>query len=232
MARPPSPHAFLLPALAFRLSLPLLLTACGNGPADGGGGAVQGGFGDRGFFGWSRPAPKPLRDCAGLAKWLAGHGDGFTARVERPGLVLEASYRPAACTACMENSGAAFADSLFRMRAAELGRSELYVLKLSPGKAGRDGMAMQLDKDLAGDLVEVVGQDTFPCSFIHVEALPSLLPYGTALAGFDRPQDGRDRHLVLRDREGRLGGDLVLSFPQGRLAAYLIMAPDSVTSAS
>lgn len=216
--------------MASALFLALLVASCSDGPI--GEQKIGGDHPDAdgaGLFSWLRPTPKPLTNCAGLAKWLASNGDRFTAKVKRRGFELEATYRAAACTACMEDREAAFADTAFQIRVAQLRQTELYILKLTPGQVG-DSLMLDLGADLAGSLVEVVGTDTFPCSFIHVEALPSLLPYRTALIAFDRPQDDQDRQLVLLDPSSTYGGNLTFSFPQGHLRAYLAIAPDTLTT--
>lgn len=215
---------------ASALFLALLVASCTDGPL--GEQKVGAGHPDAdgaGLFSWLRPTPKPLTDCAGLAKWLASNGDRFTAKIKRPGFEVEATYRAAACTACMEDREAAFADTAFQARVAQLRQTELYILKLTPGQEG-DSLTLDLGAQLAGSLVEVVGTDTFPCSFIHVEALPSLLPYRTALIAFDRPQDDRDRQLVLLDPASSYGGNLTFLFPQGHLRTYLALVPDTLTS--
>lgn len=214
---------------AFLMVLCMLSAACGQqlSPA---GAAEDVADREGGFLASLMPPPRPAKDCKGLGKWLARNGGRFTSRVERPGFVLEASYRPAACTACMEAGGSTFADSAFQQRVVQLKATELYVLKVSARTDKQDTLNLEISDILMGDLIEVVGSDTFPCSFLHVEAVPSMLPYRTALVGFDRPQDGRDRHLVLHDPEGRFGGAITLTFPEGGLGAYLAIAPDTLTS--
>lgn len=212
------------------LVLCMLFVACGHDSLLDEEIADAGGTEDTGIFAWLMLPPKPVDDCRGLGKWLDKYGERFNSRVERPGFVLEASYRPAACTACMEERGSVFADSAFRQRVAQLKATEFYVLKVTVGKNEQDTLFLELSDILIADLIEVVGRDTFPCSFMHVEAVPSSLPYRSALVGFDRPQDGRDRYLVLRDREGHFGGDLNLVFPEGSMKAYLTIAPDTLTS--
>lgn len=173
----------------------------------------------------SRPAA--IEDCSGLSAWLSRHSSLLVARVERAEFTAELQYRPAACMACLEDRTAAFMDKGFRARVAELVNTELYVLRIAP-RPGFSAEAQQLvlSENLRGDLVEVVGTDTLKCAFVHVEAMPSMLPYTSVIIGFDRPQDDLDRRIILWDRAEGLGGDLTFQF--NGLGHYSAILPDSL----
>lgn len=172
--------------------------------------------------------PSSVESCQALGKWLDKYGSGLVAKVERPGFEMELQYRPAACLACMENHDAVFADSTFQERVGQLKATELYVLKIYSGKSASDSSHFELSEHLAKDLVEVVGMDTFPCAFFHVEALPSLVPYRSALIGFERPQDGRVRRVIFKDTQDHFGGDLIMDLPANGLSRYAEAVPDTL----
>lgn len=174
---------------------------------------------ERGFWsGLLGIDPDPIADCGELSEWLAEHPTAFHAHVERPAFTAELQYRPAACMACLEKPGATFADPWLKERVKALGTTELFVLRLSPGTGKRE--LPEITDALQMDIVEVAGTDTVPCAFLHAEPLPPGVPYRSVLLGFDRPQDASDRRVVLRDRRGELGGDLVLALPAGAATAY------------
>ena len=181
------------------------------------------------FAGLFSSRPDPIVDCKGLSGWLSANGSSLVSTVEREGFTAELQYRPAACLACLENGTAAFMDDGLRARVAELDKTELYVLRIaSRMDHSDDAPQLILSENLRGDLVAVMGPDTLECAFIHMEAMPSMLPYTSALIGFDRPQDGRDRRIILRDRADGFGGDLVFQF--GGLGRYTAILPDSLIS--
>jgi hypothetical protein len=208
--------------------LALVITGCGSAQLSGH--EVESGSASQGLFGFFHSRPDPVKDCKALGQWLATHGKDLTAEVERPGFIAKLEYRPAACLACMEDHDALFADSTFIRRVSPLRTTELYVLKIFVGKAGSDSLYLELSESLLPDLVEVVGTDTVPCAFMHVEAMPSMMHYRSALIGFDRPQDGKDRSVVLRDSKRQFGGDLVFGLPKGGVSHYFTALADTLTS--
>ena len=171
------------------------------------------------FFDLFKSTPDPIADCAGLGEWLQDHPGTFDAQVVRSGFKVDLQYRPAACIACGEGATRAFIDPQFTTRVGELQTSEQFVLRVTrTGEAG--GNALELKDALVSDIVEVIGLDTIPCSFLHVEATPPNVPFRSAILGFDRPQDGADRRLVVLDRTGRWGGHIILELPPGTLQQY------------
>jgi hypothetical protein len=171
-----------------------------------------------------------VQDCEELGEWLSEHGALLTAKEERPGLTVELQYRPAACAACAEDRDGRFEDPALRKRVMELKGAELYVLHWSVSSTAPDSLSSLWNEGLQEDLFEVVGLDTLPCAFMHMEAMPAMLPYRSALIGFDRVQDGKDRRILLRDSGKRLGGDIILEFIEGGLQRYAVDVPDSLTS--
>lgn len=210
----------------------LLCAGCGQTAMDGASGQDQVYMEpDAGFLGrLFRTKVKPAKDCGELGEWLAKHRQQLAAKAETPGFTLDAEYRPAVCTACLEERQALFTDRAFQKRVAELKPTELFVLKFTERPGVPDSLRLNLDDNLAADLVEVVGNDTFNCAFMHIEATPSMLPYRTVLIGFERVQDDKDRQLVLLDRSTQRGGDVKLLFQPGGMRAFAAIAPDSLTT--
>jgi hypothetical protein len=190
---------------------------CGASAVDSAGADAP--SGKSSFFDLFSFAPDPIADCAGLGEWLQDHPGAFDAHVERTGFTVDLQYRPAACTACGEGSTLTFTDPQFTTRVGELQASELFVLRVA-NRSDVTGDALELTDALVADIVEVIGRDTIPCSFLHVEATPPNVPFRSAIIGFDRPQDSADRQLVVLDRTGRLGGHIVLELAPGRLQQF------------
>lgn len=157
--------------------------------------------------------PKPLADCAAVREWLEEHPKAFLSTVQRSTFKAELRYRPASCAACLEMPDALLADADYQQRRLELAGSDLYLLRIMPGahpeETPRPGFNWQ------ARIEEVVGGDTIPCAFVHVETLPPGIRYQNILLGFEAPQDTRDRQLIIRDPDGALGGDLIMPLPTG-----------------
>lgn len=161
--------------------------------------------------------PEPLANCTELRQWIAEHPSAFRSNVVRPRLAVELQYRPAACIACMEAPESAFSAPTTRERMDRLAGSAQYVLHFTAGSSG--GELPLLAESLRTSIVEVVGTDTLPCAFMHVETLPPGVPYASAIIGFDRPQDDLDHRVVLLDHDGALGGTIEFALPRGGASA-------------
>lgn len=157
--------------------------------------------------------PAPLADCEEVRNWLAEHPGAFVNVQERAGFKAELHYRPASCIACLELGDAQLTDASFLERSRELAFSDQYVLRLYL-KEG-DGKGLELNDSWTSRIVEIVGADTVPCAFLHVETMPPGVPFRSVLLGFDRAQDAQDRKLLIRDHDRVLAGDLVFTMPTG-----------------
>lgn len=165
----------------------------------------------------------PLQDCAGLRAWWIEEGAGFSVERTNGQGGFQLQYRPAACAACMERQDAiALSDAGLRSRYRELAAAETYVLQA----ALKDQEAFLASSgDLAGRIREVVGNDTVACAFAHIEATPSLMPHLNILIGFDRPQDTRER-TVLVDAPG---GGLRFTFGRELFTRYATAVGDTLS---
>lgn len=157
--------------------------------------------------------PKPLADCAAVREWLEEHPKAFLSTAARPALKAELRYRPASCAACLEMPDAQLTDADYMQRRLELAGSDLYLLRIMPGEQPEE--VPQPGFDWQTRIAEVVGGDTIPCAFIHVETLPPGMRYQSILLGFDALQDMQDRQLIIRDVDDAMGGDLIMPLPTG-----------------
>lgn len=157
--------------------------------------------------------PRPLADCDEIREWLVEHPRAFHAVTERPGFAAELQYRPAVCMACLEQPSAKLSDPEFQKRQLELAGGDIYHLRISAGKEA--GLIPRASLAWQQQIVQVLGSDTMPCAFVHVETLPPGLPYQSVVLGFDASDEPGDRSVIITDGDGTLGGDLVLNFPKG-----------------
>ena len=169
---------------------------------------------------WEEKEEPAVRDCASMELWWERYGEELSVVVDRPGWVISLQYRPAERIACKEFTNG-WGRPEFHDRAEVLRATEHYVLRLLPKKKRPGGFDDPLLPDDGWpETLEVIGEDTVPSAFSHVEAMPSSLPYRSVLLGFDRPQDGADRSVVLRDEEGLWGGDVVFRWRPGAFLRY------------
>lgn len=146
------------------------------------------------------------------------------------GLRFVLTYQPAELRACMEDlAPAPITDPDMRARVEQLRGTDLYLLRIIPAEGPRTGqsavrMAQALDdlmdQTKGARLQEVIGTDTLDCAFIHVETAPGFVTYTTLLIGFDTPQDGREREVILKGLKEGESDQLRFRFRQGVFAAY------------
>jgi hypothetical protein len=157
--------------------------------------------------------PAPLTDCGSVRGWLVEHPRAFHAVLARPHYSVEIQYRPPLCTACFELPNARLDEPGFKQRSEELAGGDSYLLRIFPGPGPETppvaSMAWQ------HRIVQVVGVDTLPCAFVHVETLPPGVKHQNLLLGFDTGSLQEDRSVIIKDSDGTLGGDLVLTLPKG-----------------
>lgn len=157
--------------------------------------------------------PDPFEDCSEVTAWMKEHQEAFQSRIERKEVHVTVQYRPAACMTCLELGDVPLASAAYTERAVQLARSDQFVLRIQAPPTKTDIPAV--DDTWVDRIVEIVGRDTVPCAFIHVETMPPGVPFRSVLLGFDRAQDAQDRKLMIRDHDQVLGGDLVFTMPTG-----------------
>ncbi|MFT3884715.1 MAG: hypothetical protein QM724_04585 [Flavobacteriales bacterium] len=111
-----------------------------------------------------------------------------------------------------------------RMR--ELSATSAYALHISTTASGRP---LPDETYIRTHAWEQVGLDTVPCTFVHLEAVPGLVPYRSFLLAFGHPQDGRDRTVHIDDPEGAFGGDRVFRFPPGAFGSLQQLITDTLS---
>lgn len=136
--------------------------------------------------------------------------------VARRGMRWELEYRPAVLRSCMEHPESALDDPDLKAVIVEHSRSCSYVLRSHRSNTQQEA-PFQLSGIGPNDIEEIVNGDTAICGFFHVEPLPDLVPYRSAMIAFERTDRPGERSVVVRDREGRWGGDLVFHFPSRKL---------------
>lgn len=163
--------------------------------------------------------PSPLKNCSEVAEWMKEHPNAFQSVVQRSEFEAVLQYRPAPCMACLEMSDADLTDDAFVERIGQLENSEQYVLRLHP--SNRNSILPQVDGLWQPRVVEIIGLDTIPCAFLHVETMPPGVPFSSVVLGFERLQDDEDRQVLISDLDGTLQGDLLFTLPKGGPSALL-----------
>lgn len=158
--------------------------------------------------------------CGDLLGFLAEDWNGLRSEVgDAHGQRIEAEYRPSVLHACMD------------------ARPELLLSDLVKGPEGldmwlirvpRSGMMNVADSgpdhspylafSAQYDLFEVIGNDTIPCAFWHVESTPSVGAHHQLLVGFDVALDERDRYLIWKGHTDGRGEDLRFRLKPGAFA--------------
>ncbi len=134
-----------------------------------------------------------------------------TRAVSQKGIRWELEFRPAVCQLCRETPHADLSDTIYMHDLDKRRQSSTYVLRAFHGTKS-NGTATQLSSIKNNDIQLIANGDSSSCSFIHVENLPEMVPYESALLAFPQ-EEHTSRHIVLiRDRENTLGGDLTFSF--------------------
>jgi len=187
-----------------------------------------------GIFGPS--APDLPENCAELLEHVAVGLDGLRASEAGPQRGISLQYRPAILSACLASSQETSLGNPGLVAAAiGLGTADAYVLRLprnglANGHPIDEAFLEYMQVRSAADFVELVNGDSVVCSFVHVESAPSIGPHHTVLLAFDHAQDGGDRKIFWKDREGRLGGDMVFGYEQGVFERYEALISGSVAA--
>ncbi|MEO8589947.1 MAG: hypothetical protein ABI432_11290 [Flavobacteriales bacterium] len=167
-----------------------------------------------------------ITGCADLEMLVAREFNGFMASSSSAQHAFLLEYRPAMLQLCITSGSPsdlkapAFIAEMERSRA-----TDMYVMKVprtdeGNEKAVDEEFLLYLSNAAVKDLVEVVGEDTVECAFVHLETTPAIGPYHHMILGFDSPQDGKQRKIVWHDGSGLLGKDLVFEFKAGSFDQY------------
>jgi len=177
--------------------------------------------------------------CSELGLFVAGELGGLISRSTGPvGDSFILQYRPAVLEMCTRSRETVLLKVIGNRKEVE-GRAatDSWVMKL-PRAVSEKGPNMSdeflhylsMSSGAIKDIVEIVGQDTIPCAFLHVETTPSVGPYHHVLIGFDTPQDSQQRKLIWHDRVGLLGGEVQFEFPNGVFAKYQTIVTRSMSN--
>ncbi|MFT3886380.1 MAG: hypothetical protein QM724_13405 [Flavobacteriales bacterium] len=164
----------------------------------------------------------PTTDCGTLLKEIQAHPKLLTARAREGGWIWELRYRPALCRACMERMDMRLGDEALQSRRADLAGTDLYVLHL---QADKPDVKPPMEQQLMAGLIQVVDADTFSAAFLHKEATSSSAPYASYLIGFDTPENGRARTIMIRGIGGR---SVRLELSSERLNEFIHLGKEQV----
>lgn len=158
--------------------------------------------------------------CGDVLRLLAEDWNGLRAVINNAaGHRFEAEYRPHVLDACMEvRPELRLADLANGLEGLDMWLLRIPRMAMKDGADPGPGQAEYLNFSAQHDLFEVIGSDTIPCSFLHVESTPAIGPYHQILVGFDMVLDERDRILLWRDQHGSHAGDLRFELKPGAFA--------------
>ncbi len=151
--------------------------------------------------------------------------NGLRANVDEGGYSFELSYVPKEVAACRKSgdNGASVMDA--SARAIDAGAADQYVLRITSKAGGPVGDAIDLEQLLGIGVQKrihaIVGRDSLPCAFAHVESGPGHSPVTSVLIGFDAPQNSADRRIVIRETDAMESRKVTLAFPVGMFARYV-----------
>ncbi|MBP6390577.1 MAG: hypothetical protein KA352_06765 [Flavobacteriales bacterium] len=168
-----------------------------------------------------------IEDCADLREWMEGDGARLSCRSRNNSFEVRLRYIPSPVRYCMApldvfDEGEASAASAI----AKGQVTTQYILELQPLAASAFETPQPL-RFTEADIVEVLGTDTVPCAFVQHEPRVPSMPFQRSILGFDHPESPMDRKIVIRDRDGRHGGDILLRFDPGVFKTYDMLNVDS-----
>lgn len=168
-----------------------------------------------------------IDDCAELRAWLSEHGVGLISASHNRSFEVRIRCIPSAVRYCMTPLDAFGQNGASASSAIVQGQfTTQYIVELRPRTVSAfDPLGSW--RFAEEDIVEVLGGDTVPCAFVQHEPPVPSLPYRRAIIGFDHPESPLDRRIMIRDRDGSHGGDLLLHFDAGVFKAYDMLNVDS-----
>lgn len=158
--------------------------------------------------------------CGDLLRFLAEDWNGLRSEVvDAHGQRIEAEYRPRVLHACMEAQPELLLADLVEGPEG----LDMWLLRM-PRSGMMDGadpgpdLSPYLASSAQHDLFEIIGNDTIPCAFWHLESTPSVGPHHQLLVGFDVALDERDRFLLWKGRPDSHSEDLRFRLKPGAFA--------------
>lgn len=170
---------------------------------------------------WSRVSAvfrRSIDDCEDLRDWLADEGRQLRSTVEADGGTWVLTYAPMAARYCLADADAYGSVEEPTATILDRGRrSAMYILEVRPGQDA----AWTDDPLPTGSVVaEVLGTDTLPCALLHREPLPPSTGFKRYLLGFDRPEDARDRSVVIHRGAAGASAPIVIRLRPGAVQAF------------
>jgi hypothetical protein len=163
--------------------------------------------------------------CAELGHFVAKELGGLSTQALGPeGVGISLQYRPALLRSCMVDKEAALHDVI---KAMETGATDSWVVKVPRTIPGTDSTTSSAfmeylfrSSGAKQDIVMVIGTDTVPCSFLHLEGTPSVSRHHQLLIGFDVPEDHRQRKMIWKGPEELMGAPIHFEFREGIFSRY------------
>jgi len=161
-----------------------------------------------------------LDNCAELGEWLAHHREGFERTAEQAGVKLSLRRVPAICAVCQDADwSSSFSDPKLIAALAERRGTDSYVLTVHENAGGRE--VQNADSTLFSDLrsdscgprwLEIVGRDTVPCDFVHVEATGEMVSGAIILLAFEHAEDLDARTVLLMPKQDGSRPEIIFQF--------------------
>lgn len=151
--------------------------------------------------------------CKEVLETYRKNRSSYTAVITRNGVRWELEYHPEVCRSCLGLPDRVLLDSLQKISPIHHENSSSYVLRAyaTEKNSARSGTIARISHGL---ITEIIGRDTIPCAFLHLETLPAEAPFHSAIVGFlHNEQLPGERRVAIRDDEHIWGGDLLFSFP-------------------
>lgn len=163
--------------------------------------------------------------CVDLGRFVANALGGLSAEVKGPhGVGIQLQYRPALLRACMGNSEALVNDVIRGMAPEAMDTWMIKVPRMILGTDSTTSSAFMeylfRSSGAARDIVLVVGSDTIPCGFVHLESTPALSQFHQLLIGFDVAEDERQRQVIWTGPHDLMGDPIHFVFREGVFAHY------------
>lgn len=163
--------------------------------------------------------------CAELGHFVAKELGGLSTEAYGPeGVGISLQYRPALLRSCMVDKEAALS---YVIKGMETGAMDSWVVKVPRTIPGTDSTTSSAfleylfrSSGAKQDIVLVVGTDTVPCGFLHLESNPSMSRYHHLLIGFDVAEDHRQRQMIWTGPDDLMGAPIHFKFREGVFARY------------
>lgn len=166
--------------------------------------------------------PNPDLSCSELKDACATELQELSVKKLHGGYEWTLIYLPKELEACRSGmDGALVVDAL--RTTSEMNSTDQYVLQINALADGGDfDLNSFLQYGIERRIRAVIGRDTVPCGFAHVESGPANSPLIRVIMGFDVLPNSADRTILISGEENSVNsGVLVLDYPHGLFEQYV-----------